>query len=522
MSSESLASAPAPSSHRTFWLEDIASRVEARYRWVLAGFVLLYLAICWFISATRLLWLDELFTYYPAKLPRAADVVDFFVHHDLHTPVTALLMRFSMQVLGDNYVGQHAPFVLFYLLMCLCLFRFVSRWAGPLWGLVAAALPLVASTFHYACEMRAYPIVMGAAAAAAVCWQEADGSRRRFRALLLLWAALAFTVSTHYYALLVFVPFAVAELVKWRERGSIDWPVWLVLATAPLILVIFIPAIRTARAIYANGFWAKASLGQVEETYRFLLVLAFAPMLASLIAWAMLTRRKPNVVALPALQMYQWVFVGCWALLPVYAVLLSFITGAFTTRYALSAMIGVTLCLTLLAWRRSSGDRTLALVIAAVLLGWFALKGPRIALAYMADTGGYPFRTALPFAHRSWMPAISVSRLPVVVTPAVYFAHFQHYVSPEVHSRVYYLVNREYARQIEGMDTGELNLIETRTMIPLNIAPYDAFVRDHRRFLLLAKTDVATWQLVQLRRQNAQVSFLDRDGAIVLFDVTIP
>jgi hypothetical protein len=509
-------------------VEGTAGWLERRWQWVLGAFCGIYLLACWAVSATKLMWFDELATYYPATLPTTSDLIRFFFDGlDVHTPVSALMERASLALFGNNPIGMRAPYTLGYLLMCLCLYRFVSVRAGRLWGMVAMVFPLVAPTVYYATEMRPYPILMGLTALAAVCWQEASQGRRRTILIPLLWLTLTASVSLHYYTVFVLAPFGIAELVRWRERGRPDWPVWLAIGAAPAILLVFLPAIAKARAAYASGIWSRPSPGQVEETYRFMLSLAFPPLVLALIVWMMLllwSRRGGWSASAAALEvpLAEKAFAGAWALMPFYVIPASYLAGGFVPRYALACFVGVTLYLVLLAWRAASGNRLPALVAFLVLFGWFCMKTPGTVRRNLAETGGYPFRTSQPFAARSWMPLLEASPLPVVVSPAVFFLQFQHYAPPEVRKRVHYLASRKYAMELEGMDTGDTNLTLFARMLPLPVTGYDDFVRQHRNFLVIAETTNPTWVVEKLKAGGAQLILRNRQGTFFLFEAILP
>ncbi|MBL8227462.1 MAG: hypothetical protein JNL98_03255 [Bryobacterales bacterium] len=511
----------------------IAGRLERHWQLVVAGVCVVYLAACWAVSATKLLWFDELATYYPAALPTIADLIRFFFEGlDVHTPVSALVERASLTLLGVNHLGMRAPYILGYLLFCLCLFRFVALRTGPLWGMLAMSVPLVAPTIYYATEMRPYPILMGLSALAAVCWQEASEGRRRAVMIPLLWFTLTASVSLHYYTVFVLVPFGVAEIVRWRSRGRPDWPMWLAIASAPAILLTFLPAIAKAKAAYASGIWSRPSPGQIEETYRFLLALAFPPAIIALVVWMVLhlwvrntstPGRVPDPAVVPSpIPTAERVLIAFWALMPVYVVPASYLAGGYVPRYALSCFAGVVLYLVMLIWRASAGSRLPAMVGFLVLFGWFCLKSPGVVRKNLAGTGGYPFRTSQPFSTRSWMPLLDASPLPVVVSPAVFFLQFQHYAPESMRGRIRYLASRKYAMELEGMDTGDTNLTMFARMLPVPISSYDEFVRENKRFLLIAETTNPTWVIEKLKSDGATLILRNRQDTFFLFEAVLP
>lgn len=507
------------------WGNQAVTFIEDHQAGALALITLIYGILCWAISATKLMWFDELATHYPATLPAVADVIRFFFDGlDVHTPVSALMERSSLALFGDTSLARRGPYILGYWLMCVSLYRFVAHRAGVIWGLVAMTFPLIASTFYYATEMRPYALVMGLSAFAAACWQMAAIEGKHRMALIpLTWFSLVLMVSLHYYAVFTLIPFGIAELVRWHQRRRIDWAMWIAIGTAPLVLILFLPAIQNARPVYLGGIWARPSPSSIENSYRFLLTLAFPPICGSLILWmiAGLRQKLPGGVE-QTTPVAERALIASWALLPFFVVPLSYFSGAYVERYSLPAFAGIVLYLTMLAWRRSSGDKVIALLVASVFLAWFVLKAPATVRRQMGETNGYPFRTSEPFAAKPWMTALAEGELPVVTCPAVFFLQIQHYAPANVRPRLRYLASRSYAKELEGMDTGDANLTQFVRMLPLQVVPYDEFLRDHSRFLLLADTTNLTWQLEKLRMQGAQLKLLRRHGAVFLFDVVLP
>src|SRR5204863_4848835 len=141
------------------------------------------------------------------------------------------------------------------LLMTICVFAFVARRASPLYGLVAALFPIATSAYGYAYEARAYGLVLGFTASALLCWQvAAEGGHRRLLAAVGTGASLIGAVATHYYAVLVVIPLAAGELVRWRQRDRVDWLTAGAIGLAFAPLVAFGPLIRDA-SNYSTTFW---------------------------------------------------------------------------------------------------------------------------------------------------------------------------------------------------------------------------------------------------------------------------
>jgi hypothetical protein len=141
----------------------------------------------------------------------------------------------------------------------------------------------------------------------------------------------------------------------------------------------------------------------------------------------------------------------------------------------------------------------------------------------MAESRGLPFRQARPLENQSWMKAIEKeSDLPVVINPAVFFLHFQHYSLPEVRERAFYLTSLVDAMKYDGTDTGDRNLQFFHRRFPVQVAAYDEFVSTHREFLVCAETTNPTWVIQKLLDDGAKLQLVLRDGTYFLYHAQLP
>ena len=505
------------------WLADT---VERHINWTLAGLTLIYFLGTAGIAWTKLMWLDEISTYIPATYQGWSGLWRFFADgRDVHTPVAAALMRLSLLALGDNGWSIRFPFIFGYFLLFYGSYRFTAKRAGSLWGLVAGLFVLVTPTIEYATEARPYGLTMGLGAIAAVAWQELGESRRPAIWRTILALSLALGVSLHFFFLFVLVPLAGAEWWRWRITGRRDWWTGAIIFLAPAAYLPFVPGVLAARAIYAGNYWSKPQLSFIEDTYRFLLNLAFFPLLAALLAWAVNRGWQPAPPAAAAVEPpvpeAEWVLVTIWSLLPVWMVAGSFVLGAYVPRYALPAMGGLAILLAWVCWRRSGGDRTLALVLALVFLLWFGWKTPSTVRRQMAETGGYPVRQTDGFQPRKWYPIARDSNLPVLVTPAVLFTKINHYASEPLRRRLVYPASLREAIRFDGTDTGDRWLLQIASPGHFPVVALEEFLARNREFLVLADTSVPTWHLELLRTRGARVELLERDQAQLLLRVSL-
>ena len=82
---------------------------------------------------------------------------------------------------------------------------------------------------------------------------------RRPLALAGLWLSLAAAVSTHYYAVLIFLPLAAGELTRTWTTKRVDFAIWAALLLGLLPLLAYMPLMAESRK-YAATFWSRPDL----------------------------------------------------------------------------------------------------------------------------------------------------------------------------------------------------------------------------------------------------------------------
>jgi hypothetical protein len=471
------------------------------------------------------MWFDELFTWYPARLPTVSNVLSFYRDGiDAHTPTAALVLRGAMTIFGDHHATNRLPFALGYLLMCVCIYRFVSRHCPAVYAIAAMIFPTLTGVVYYATEIRGYGIELGMTGLALVCWQEAAAGRHRAFAIFGLFFSLAAAISCHYYAALLWVPFGLAELTRFLIRRRPDVPMYLALFFSPFPLLIFLPAMRASQKAYGAGIWARPHLGQIVDSYREILTLSFAPMFLCVVLWILLTRFRTAVkpertyIATPA----ERVLVGSLAMLPAIGVPLSFLAGIFVWRYVLPAVAGLSVFLMLGVCRVLKGDLLAGSLLVVSFFGWFGYKNVTTIRLQAAENGGLRTPIAEPLERADWARELKGSTLPIAVVPAVFFLKLQHYAPEPVRSRVIYPFSEKLALKYEGIYTGETNLLQLARRVPINIADYQTFVRDNKRFLLCAETTNPTWLIEKLLDDGARLELRKRVQTYFVFEVTYP
>jgi hypothetical protein len=240
-------------------------------RWVYrlgASFVgVLYLLGTLGRAHQKLFWHDEIFTVVLAQLGPAALWGALRTATDLNPPAFYLATRVAEMIFGQGLIGSRMPAVMGVLAAALCAGLFVRRRYGPFAGLVTILLFLATDAYLYAYEARPYGLVLGLAGAALVCWQStlATSPVRHAGAVAGLWASLTTAIACHYYAVLLLLPIAAAEVSRFLRRRQPRWPVWIGTGGAIAPMLVCWPLIASARE-YSAGFFAPPSLGAGRDS----------------------------------------------------------------------------------------------------------------------------------------------------------------------------------------------------------------------------------------------------------------
>lgn len=479
---------------------------------VLAGAVLAAGAL---VAARRPLWNDELFTWHFAHLPTFGDVWrELGSGAEQLPPFYYALTRVTLDLLGSSAFALRVPALAGFALMAVCLFAFVARRASPLHGAIAVLFTFVGSAGYYASEARPYALVLGFAAAACLAWQVAtDGGRHRRLATVALGLSLALALASHHYAVLLVVPFALAELVRWRLRGEVDRPVVAAIAAAPLALLPSVPLL-VAASDYSANFWARPDPRRSLDLYVDLLEpraawLAVAAVLAAGAALALLRPGREEERRVPPAEV---VLLASLVALPVLGTGVAMLaTGAFTERYAVAGVVGLAALLGLAARRVDTVLPAASAAVAAVLVLWAALELG--AAVRSADESARRQATTLAFLRGHARDGV-----PLVVSSPHEFLVLSHATSGEG-PRLTYLADPARALRRFDTDTVELGLLALGEFAPLTVRSYDGVLASAPRFLVYGRDGAWDWLTGALRADGARMTVRARTADDVLFDV---
>jgi hypothetical protein len=495
--------------HPTASLENVCRRGERILERAEPLFLIL-LSVLFFgltgaAAAKRLFWYDELFTLELAKLPGAVSIWDeLAVGRDTQPPLIYWVTHAMMRLGGDEPWILRVPGMVGFWVMLVAMYLFLRRWCPPLFALAAVLIPIATSAYtNHALEARPYGMLLGLAGLALLCWQSAARSQRRLWSLFGLALSLAGALLTHYYGVLLWIPLVLGECVRVAERRRIDLPMVLALGLPTLTLVVLWPLISSIRG-FSGGFAGRPTWDRVVDFYQVLLDLRFLPVLAILgflVIWPRLLRSEnaapPNTEGPAAPPLSELTAVVALALLPLFAVALArTVTNAYHHRYAVPAIVGVTILLVFAVYRHARGSAVVGCWLLLVTTGWVAVREHRFF-------DELDRKSAAQASLLARLQERSADNLPIAVLNATDFLPLVHYAPPELAQRLVYVHSQELSMRILGYSTNEMALERLQLISRLRMAQYADFVRSQRRFYLFGYSK--SWLLPALLADGADV-----------------
>ena len=129
-----------------------------------------------------------------------------------------------LPIVRPDALAVRLPSTLGFIGMLGCIMVFCHRRMPARYAFLAALFAATACGF-YATEGRAFGLVMGCAAGALLGWQRAADRSPRLLALTLLGVFLMAMTALNYYSIFFLFPLGLAEIVRWRQRGRLDFAV---------------------------------------------------------------------------------------------------------------------------------------------------------------------------------------------------------------------------------------------------------------------------------------------------------
>jgi len=296
-------------------------------RFLVAGFPLQAIIFLVLTAAASLLWSkfmmlrgDEYYEFWTDGVSSIGRLVEI----QLTSPIALDPLAYhaidhaAIVIFGANAFAFRLPSLLGLLLMQICLFIFVRRLATERAAVFALAFPALTDALEFSTNGRPYAVMLGLFGLAMVCWQTTTRREsNRTGVLITLALAIALTLNTHYFGVLLLVPLGIAEIFRSFQRKRLDLPVLVSIGAGTAGIIFVLPFMRAATKFRSHYYLGLDSLNSKEIIRAYLWVLSNHPF-------------KP----LPSSYLnHNQVFFNWWLFAVVVAfIVVSLIAGAFRLR----------------------------------------------------------------------------------------------------------------------------------------------------------------------------------------------
>jgi len=506
-------------------LESVSLRVERFAPYIAGAILVLTYLVATVKSFYKPLWYDEILTTLIARLPTLHDILSCTKQVPDGQPIFYYwIVRASIWLFGSDPWGLRVPSTIGYLLFCLSLYWFVSRQTSRLYGLLALLFPNITGCWYYATEGRPYGLVMAGTGMAALSWQSVAMNRSRKLALTGLSLSLLFAFSVHYFATLLFIPFATAELIRTVERRKLDIPVWVAFALPFSILGFYLPIMHETHKNAGTGTpftvrpgWFRSPAIFAEDFIgpALVVLICVACLYAAYTYFVQLSEPKREYRSSPGyLLPYVALALPLVCILPFAGIAAGkFVTHQFFSRYVIGSMFGMIATATLIIWFAFRQSRTAALIVSLIFAAFFChtiVWDMREA----ASTRSNPPEVSVP--NRIPVQVRSDDR-PIVFADVLQFLDFHYYGDPALRRKMYYVSSDEFALRVFGFTIAERTIEQSAPFFGTQVIDYHRWVREHPAFYVFGGPD---WIVPQLLDERANLQLL-KAGEDTLYRVTL-
>ncbi|HSU58005.1 MAG TPA: glycosyltransferase family 39 protein [Bryobacteraceae bacterium] len=497
-------------------LEKALAIVERRAFWAVGFWTIFYFVLAFYLAREKPFWNDELFTFYISRLPGLSDVWRaLLTGAEQLPPFFFVITRASTAFLGSGHIAFRLPEMLGFWLMSVSVFQFVRVRLSVTYGLIAMTFPLVTAAFDYAYEARPYGLVLGFCALALCCWQASARCGRRALPLLGLALSAAAAMSCHYYAFLGLSAILLGESVRSFNRKKLDLSVWIAFGAGFIPLIFFLPLIEAARS-YSGAFWAKPKWTNTLGFYNTLLMPTGVTLFMLLIALGVhamthspqVSHRADIRSKIPA---YEIAAVFWLSLIPTAGVVLAEgFTGAFNFRYALPAVIGLSI---LVSWSASAIARHRTDIGSFLLVILLALSLANEARSYLVVKGDLNARASA----YQFLSTEAAGPPLVVVDPHLFFELSHDAAQRKPALNFIYLADVSLALKYTNTDTVDRGLLALKQWAPLDVQNFDRFCVSHDTFLVYGYPGPFEWVAEDLIAGGWKLIVKGRNGSELLY-----
>lgn len=482
-----------------------------------------------FRSAAKHFWPDELLTLTVAQQPTTAGIWEALSRGAVNSdpPSFPIVERLAGAVVPNEHIAYRIPSVIALCCVVLCVFVFVRRRSGGIYGLICAVVPLVSVLYNiWVMQARGYALATACVAVALVCYQKADA----IGWAVLMGASLLAASASHYLAIFALVPFALAEAAfAWKMR-RLRWAAWLGLACGVVPLLVLWPVLSDYRHYYGSHFWrgTEPTLANIANVYgsffNLLYPLGFAiaavAALGVLETWLPVSSGKDDLLRTIKEDEFfheKVLVLGLLALPFVFCLAMKIVRGGLVAHYLLETVLGFSLALGFILPRLQRRS----VVLFATWLGFaFLLQEASFWGIHRHNLG----KIDSP-AH----PAVEIVKaagrqdLPVVVSDGGQYLQFVHYLDRETVNRYVAVVDPPASLTYAGSDFMDKTLVALRPYAAVHVYQFQDFSAKHHQFLLYSSgSEIWDWWPARLLNENYALTLVAFKGTERLYLVTRP
>ncbi len=450
--------------------------------------VLLFIAVIYFgitlsVSAFRVLWFDELITFYIARLNSVHAIWNaLYKGADPNPALMHLLVMWSMRMFGSGQIALRLPAILIEGVGIFCLFEFLRKRVPVTYAASAVFFFIASRAFDYSYESRSYALTVGFAMLAVLLWRYAVESPHRMAATVGLGLTLAAGISSNYFAVLAFFPIAFGELVRNYENRRIDLRVWIALFLGGLPIFAYMPLINHAIASFAPHAWNKPDPAFLIDAYVSMIDVILYPALALLWAGVVIhiyQRVKELRIAPAVLPPHELAAtIGLMAYPLIGYVIAVARAGMISPRFILPMCFGFAIAVAVTAFRIFGRNPVAALLMLAICFVWGLTRNGESISELVEQKES--FNNILNHAPKSGTIVVSDSLLAL---PMV------HYAPPDVARRIVMPLDFAFVQKYKHEDSPEQNLKNGEQIFPLRLVSLAELESENKSYSIVTTPD---------------------------------
>ncbi|HEX8926790.1 MAG TPA: glycosyltransferase family 39 protein, partial [Terriglobales bacterium] len=247
---------------------------------VFTALSLFYVIVVVALACIKMFWFDEFITVYIAKLGSPIAIWQALYNGaDPNPPLTHLLVALCVKLFGVSQLSVRLPAMIAEWFGIAFLFAFLRKRVRALYAACGVLFYMATHAFTYSVEARSYAFTLCFAMASLWAWRRTIEARNPNRAAALLSLMLALGISSNYFAVLAFFPIAAGELTRNVLRRKLELRVWIAMAVGAIPLILYMPLVNHAIAIFAPHAWNKPKPDVISLSYEQMMQDIFYPAL---------------------------------------------------------------------------------------------------------------------------------------------------------------------------------------------------------------------------------------------------